>query len=152
MNNTPSFKVRARVLNQLGEQLIKNEAIALLELIKNSYDADASVCNITMSRPESVQKGEIIIQDDGEGMDYETLANIWLEIGTSYKDDLRKRSSSMRSPKFKRLRLGEKGIGRFGVHRLGQEIEITTRKEKSDECVLRVDWDSINKTKYVLSV
>ena len=145
----PSFKVRARVLNQLGDQLIKNESIALLELIKNSYDADASLCNIEMRRPDCTDRGEIIIEDDGEGMDYETLTSAWLEIGTSYKDDLREHGSSRRSRKYKRLRLGEKGIGRFGVHRLGRQIEIITRKEKCDEFVLKVNWDDIEKTKYV---
>ena len=41
----PHFKTRARLLCQLGEQLIKSESIALLELVKNSYDADASICD-----------------------------------------------------------------------------------------------------------
>ena len=54
MKNTPSFRTRARILCQLGEQLIKNESIALLELIKNSYDADATQCDILMTNPSDV--------------------------------------------------------------------------------------------------
>ena len=149
MDQNPSFKTRARIINQLGEQLIKNESIALLELIKNSYDADASECNVTMNNPDSTDKGEIIILDDGEGMDYEMLSTVWLEIGTSYKDELRKDASTLRSPKYGRLRQGEKGIGRLGVHRLGKEIEIATRKKGSKECKLTINWDNIEKSTYI---
>lgn len=149
MSESPSFKTRARVLNQLGEQLIKNEAIALLELIKNSYDADASQCAVTMLQPHSRDDGKIIIEDDGEGMDYQTLSIAWLEIGTSYKGDLRADALQRRSPKFKRLRLGEKGIGRLGVHRLGRGIEVVTRRCGFKECVLLIDWDKIAESRYI---
>lgn len=149
MDKSFSFRTRARVINQLGEQLIKNEAIALLELIKNSYDADASKCIITMLSPDSVIHGKIVIQDDGEGMDYETLSTVWLEIGTSNKEDLLKSESGKRSPRYKRLRLGEKGIGRLGVHRLGKEIEIITRKSSTNEYVLKINWDDLSRCKYI---
>ena len=146
---TASFRTRARVLKQLGEQLIKSESIALLELIKNSYDADSSKCRVIMRNPESKDMGSIRIKDDGEGMDYNTLKSAWLEIGTSHKKDLLKNADSKRSPKFKRLRLGEKGIGRFGVHRLGRQIRIVTRKAGKSEYVLKIDWDDIENSKYI---
>jgi signal transduction histidine kinase len=152
MTHDPTFKTRARVLNQLGEQLIKNEAIALLELIKNSYDADASKCIVTMREPTSIKSGEITIWDDGEGMDFNTLSNAWLEIGTSYKEDLNKNHEKKITAKFQRLRLGEKGIGRLGVHRLGREIEVITRQANSKECRLYINWDSIEKVKYIEDV
>jgi len=148
MKDAPSFRTRARVLRQLGEQLIKNESIALLELIKNSYDADASVCRVDMQSPEE-SGGQIVIRDNGEGMDYEILVNAWLEVGTSHKEDLGKQDVSRRSEKYKRLRLGEKGIGRFGVHRLGRKIRIVTRKRNSQECVLTIDWNRIKDCKYI---
>lgn len=143
------FKTRARLINQLGEQLIKNESIALLELIKNSYDADASICTVTMTNPESRDEGQIIIQDDGVGMDHETLSTVWLEIGTSYREDRRKIKSKKRSRKFHRLALGEKGIGRLGAHRLGREIEVVTKKRGNKEVVLKVNWDHISESKYI---
>jgi signal transduction histidine kinase len=145
----PSFKVRARALNQLGEQLIKNESIALLELIKNAYDADASKCDVMMVKPDSMEHGEIIIIDDGEGMDADILKNVWLEIGTKYKEDLRADEKTARTKKYHRLRLGEKGIGRFGVHRLGRKIEIITKKSNSKECVLKLNWDKIETSHYI---
>lgn len=152
MENNPSFRTRARIINQLGEQLIKSESIALLELIKNSYDADASVCDVTMFNPENPEEGYIVIHDDGEGMDYRTLSTVWLEIGTSFKEDLRKTDDGKRSPKYKRLRLGEKGIGRLGVHRLGKEIEIISRKCDRKEHILKINWDDITMSKYIEDV
>jgi hypothetical protein len=149
MNEKISFKTRARVLNQLGEQLIKNEAIALLELIKNSYDADASFCNVTLNNAEDPENGEITILDDGEGMDFNTFKTAWLEIGTSYKEDLLLQEETKRSEKFGRLRLGEKGIGRLGVHRLGREIVIISKRAGALECVLKINWDHIDKSRYI---
>ncbi len=145
MSIKPHFKTHARIICQLGEQLIRNEAIALLELIKNSYDADASECKVTMYHPDSKDKGQIIIKDDGEGMDSKILLNVWLGIGTDYKETLPNR----RSPEFNRLRLGEKGIGRFGVHRLGREIKIITRTSDSPEYILRVNWDKVDDSEFV---
>lgn len=148
MIKKPGFRTRARLLNQLGEQLIKNEAIALLELIKNAYDADASECIVSMELPDNEEKGVITILDDGSGMDVETLATAWLEVGTSYKNDM-KASGQEKSPVFGRISLGEKGIGRLGVHRLGQEIEIISRKAGRKECRLYIDWRNIPKTRFI---
>ena len=137
--NNPHFKTRARILCQLGEQLIKNEGIALLELIKNAYDADASLCDVVMSNPTSPENGSIVIQDDGIGMNYDTIVNVWLEIGTDHKANLEPGKSAKRTSKFKRICLGEKGIGRLGVHRLGREIELISHAKDSDEVVLKID-------------
>lgn len=149
MSSKASFKTRARIINQLGEQLIKNESIALLELIKNSYDADASECSVTMTNPDSEKDGSITIIDNGLGMDKKILETGWLEIGTSFKEDLNINGIKYRSPNFKRLPLGEKGIGRLGVHRLGKIIKVITKKENSDECVLEINWNDIEKSKYI---
>lgn len=152
MSGHPSFKTRARVLHQLGEQLIKSEGIALLELIKNSYDADASECDVTMYDPSSVKNGKIVIVDDGEGMSKQILSKVWLEVGTSFKDDLKKDKKTYRTNNFKRLRLGEKGIGRLGVHRLGRQIEIITKKEGYEASRLFIDWDKIEQVTYLEDV
>lgn len=106
------FKPRARMLLQLGDQLIKNESIALVELVKNAYDADASKVTIIMDKIHDINTGEIIIKDDGWGMDLETITNCWLEPGSDSKSRIVEKGK--RSPKG-RLPIGEKGIGRFGV-------------------------------------
>ena len=113
-SKTPAaFKTRARILNQLGEQLIKSEGIALLELIKNAYDADATFCHVTMENISDKNKARIIISDDGCGMDVERIRRTWLELGTNYKESLAANEETKRTPKFHRMRLGEKGICRF---------------------------------------
>jgi signal transduction histidine kinase len=141
------FKPRARLLIQLGNQLIKNESIALIELAKNSFDADASFCNITMRKVEDPLYGKITIEDDGFGMDLYTVKNAWLEPGSNNKEILVK--SKITTPKFGRLPIGEKGIGRFGVHKLGKKIEMITRKEANKEVVVRIDWEEFEKYKYL---
>jgi len=143
------FKTKARLFEQLGDQLIRNNSIALLELVKNSYDADASVCTIVINQPEDIENGSIIIEDDGEGMDENTLKTGWLEIGTDYKSELKKNEATKLTPKFKRYRLGEKGIGRFGVHKLGKCIKIITRKEDDNEYELTIDWNNISYSEYI---
>jgi DNA topoisomerase VI subunit B len=85
MNDDLGFKPKARIILQLGDQLIRSESIALLELIKNSYDACANVVTIRMNNIDNQQLGEIIIEDNGFGMDYNLIRNVWLQPGTTYK-------------------------------------------------------------------
>ena len=121
--------------------MIKSEDIALLELIKNAYDADASYCLVEMTDVSDKDKGRIVIEDDGCGMDIALIRNVWLEIGTSYKKELASRPETQRTPKYHRMRLGEKGIGRFGVHRLGNRIVLVSKAASSDQEVrLEIDW------------
>jgi len=141
------FKPRARLILQLGEQLIRNESIALLELVKNAYDADSSRVHILMKEVDDLKNGEIIIEDDGCGMTPDIIRTVWMEPGSDFKEKLLKEGK--RTPKFGRLPLGEKGIGRFAVHKLGNLVEIITRYEKSSEVFLSIDWESFEKTGYL---
>jgi signal transduction histidine kinase len=145
-----SFKPRARLLIQLGDQLIKNESIALVELVKNSYDADANTVNIYMENPEDQDKGVIIIEDDGFGMSPEIVENVWLEPGADFKSEQIKNNKT--SPKYKRLPIGEKGIGRFGVHKLGNVIELTTKADGFNEVYVKINWEDFNNYKYLNEV
>lgn len=144
------FKPRARLLLQLGDQLIKNESIALVELVKNSYDADANIVNIYMENVDEPVKGIIIIEDDGFGMSPEVVENVWLEPGADFKSLLVKQNKP--SPKYKRLPIGEKGIGRFGVHKLGGTIELTTRAKGCNEVYVKIDWSEFDSYKYLNEV
>jgi signal transduction histidine kinase len=141
------FQPRARLLLQLGDKLIKNENIALLELIKNSYDADSRWSKVKLRNITNKEKGYIEILDEGEGMDISIIENVWLEPGSDYKEDLfRKR---IRTPKYSRLPIGEKGIGRFGVHKLGSKIELISKRKDKNEVVVRIDWNEFAKNKYL---
>lgn len=141
------FQPRARLLLQLGDKLIKNENIALLELIKNSYDADSRWAKVKLRNIGDKNKGYIEILDEGEGMDIEIIENVWLEPGSDYKEDLFRKK--IRTPKYLRLPIGEKGIGRFGVHKLGSKIELISKRKDKNEVVVRIDWNEFAKNKYL---
>lgn len=142
-----NFRPRARLLLQLGDQLIKNESIALLELVKNSYDADASKVKVIMRNVDEIDNGTIVIEDDGVGMDWNIIENVWLEPGSDYKEKLF--NQNYVTPKFERTPIGEKGIGRFGVHKIGEKIEVITRCSKEKEYVISINWSDFNNTKYL---
>ncbi|WP_299531819.1 ATP-binding protein [Ulvibacterium sp.] len=144
------FRPRARLLKQLGDQLIKNESIALIELVKNSYDADASKVDIYMENVDSDEKGVIIIEDDGFGMSAKIVEDVWMEPGSDFKS--KKFDRKEVTPKYKRLPIGEKGIGRFGVHKLGNHIEMTTKMEDNPEVVVRINWEVLDEHKYLEDV
>ena len=134
MTETLTIRPYARLITMLGDQLIKNELIALIELLKNSYDADASwvkVSFIDFAPDYSLTStSKIIIEDDGCGMNADILRNHWLNPATP--DKLRKKAVDARTPKGRILQ-GEKGIGRFAIFKLGKTIKITTRRQKQDD-------------------
>ncbi|MCK5346346.1 MAG: ATP-binding protein, partial [Candidatus Heimdallarchaeota archaeon] len=146
-NITSPFKPRARLLLELGNQLIKDEGIALFELVKNSYDADATEVKISLKNIDSLKKGEITIRDNGCGMDWDIVTNVWMEPGTDYRE--KQILTSEKTRKFKRLPLGQKGIGRFGAHKLGRYIELITKSKDNNEIVVVIDWNKFNESKYL---
>ena len=142
------FKPRASLLLQLGDQLIKNENIAIVELIKNSYDADASIVRVDLFDINSPM-GKIVIEDDGYGMTADIVKNVWLEPGDNHKkEDVRINKISKKG----RLPIGEKGIGRFGVHKLGSQIKLITRSSNNKEICVNIDWNKFENAKYLEDV
>lgn len=124
-NGRLTFKVKPRLLTLLGEQLIRDANLAVFELVKNAYDADATMCLVTLENPDNQATGCILVEDDGIGMDEATLRNVWLVIATDFR--LKQRAASTRSEKFNRFPLGEKGLGRLSIHKLGRSIRLITR-------------------------
>ena len=150
MNKNMMFKPRARLMPQLGDQLIKNEYIALLELVKNSYDADAENVWVKMLNLDSSVNGKIIIEDDGDGMNLDIVENSWMEIGTDNKKHLLDELISLKKrSKLGRLPMGEKGIGRFGVHKLGEKVTLITRTRESKEVIVKIDWTLFDQYEYL---
>lgn len=143
------FKPRANLLLQLGDQLIKNENIAIVELIKNAYDADSTKVEIILNDIDKALFGEINIIDNGIGMSMETIKNVWLEPGNPHKK--LQLDNNAKTPKG-RLPIGEKGIGRFGVHKLGKHIELITRAKNNKEIVVEIDWSKFDDAKYLNDV
>lgn len=154
------FRPRARILKLLGEELITDEVIALVELVKNSYDADANNVTVHLENITTVEDGKITIRDDGLGMSLDTVLSAWLEPGTSFRKS--QREAGERSKKYKRKLLGEKGVGRFAAQKLGTMITLTTRNEyltedgewvlSDEEIIIEVDWSVFDEDKYLSDV
>ncbi|MBL7130828.1 MAG: sensor histidine kinase [Candidatus Omnitrophica bacterium] len=148
MTKQGTFKPRphARIITMIGEQLIRNEKVALMELIKNSYDADASWVQVRFINFKDkdgeliIQKDSVIeIEDDGIGMSFDIIQKSWVNPASPYKFLMRKEGKE--ETKKGRIIQGEKGIGRFAVYKLGSTVEIFTRPEKDnvDEIYLKSD-------------
>lgn len=153
MEKQLSFKSRARLMPQIGDQLIKNESIALLELVKNAYDADAPNVWVEMWDVDKPKVGKIVVRDNGDGMDLFTIENSWMEIGTDNKKNLLEEYiASNKKSVLGRLPMGEKGIGRFGVHKLGNKITLVTRMQGKKEVVVKIDWTIFDKFDYLEQV
>ena len=140
MKDNLQFRVSAELKNILGRDLITSPDIAILELVKNSYDAHATKVEITFD------DDYIAIADNGKGMSKDDLINKWLFVAYSAKSDGTE-DKSYRS-KFKRHYAGAKGIGRMSCDRLARNLTLTTRSAEENKTeVLHVDWSvfEINK-------
>lgn len=133
-----SFKISTGLKDILGRDLITDDFIAVFELVKNSFDADARNVKISFLNLEG-DNPSIIIADDGRGMDYKDIIDKWLFVAYSAK----KSESDYRDKiNTKRIFAGAKGIGRISCDRLGAYLELTTKKYgKEAQCwLLQVDW------------
>ena len=130
------FTVDAQHINRLGLELVGKQETALSELIKNAYDADATTIEIVFENYDKVG-GNLIVTDNGAGMDIQTIRNSWMRLSTNDKGD------NPVSERFKRLRAGRKGIGRFAVQRLGKSLVLETERAGEDQGIRVVfDWDA----------
>jgi signal transduction histidine kinase len=144
-----SFSIESRLLRELGERLVRQPEVALVELIKNAYDADAKTCTIAVD-PET----EISVVDDGRGMTLDRFIRAWMRIGTSSKE------SQATSFGYGRPITGEKGIGRFAVRYLGRTLELRSVADDPDsdaetgrtELVARFDWTDFDRNEELGSV
>ena len=137
-----AFKPRARLLRLLGDELIRDPNIAIFELVKNAYDADATYAMVFMFNIDDRGSGRIYVQDDGTGMDWKTLTGVWMEPGTDFRKRQRDRRDG-RSQKFGRLPLGEKGVGRFAAGKLGDQVTLITKAAGEPELVVEIDWEEL---------
>ena len=139
------FKTNVQIKSIIGKDLINDDNIAILELVKNSFDADAkrvdiSFCNLKNNddkvdnKEESYtnQTSRLIIRDDGIGMDLTDIEDKWLNIAYSEKKS--------NSRQHNRMMAGAKGVGRFSCDRLGQFLNLYTRKQGKKCILLKIDW------------
>ena len=130
-NTVTHFKADSALLRELGERLVGKPYIALAELIKNSYDADASRCIITLT------DAKIEVSDDGHGMTESEFLEYWMTVGTRHKQH------SDRSRRLGRLVTGSKGVGRLSAQFLAQRMRLrSTARGSSERLHVFVDWES----------
>jgi signal transduction histidine kinase len=131
-----TFSVDSALLQELGERLVTTPHVALAELVKNSYDADATEVNVIIREGENGGP-EIEVSDNGTGMTLAQIKNYWMRIGHTHK------GTEEHSEYYGRPLTGSKGIGRFCVRRLGTKVKLEA-KAKSGNTVeinnLAIDW------------
>lgn len=128
------FRPRARVINVLGRDLIQNPVVAIQELVKNAYDADAHLVQLVFENPLEKGKGALTIEDDGDGMTLDTVRSAWMEPATIAK----RRQTRTRAG---RRVTGEKGIGRFASARIANQLELdSVARENSRRVVAHFNW------------
>jgi len=138
-NFTWNFDVN--VFKLLGSQLISDKFTAIIELVKNSYDANATEVKIDFIDSHDPINGKIVIQDNGFGMSKDDIQNKWMKIGTNNK-----RIKKLTPKPFNRVLLGEKGIGRFAIEKISNHI-ILESKQPSESIFhnLEIDWQEYEK-------
>src|SRR6266700_139417 len=140
------FDVHPSVVYQLGESLISDAVQALIELVKNAYDADATYAKVRIDTVGTLEVsgtiyptsgGRIVVEDDGIGMDEDTIRNGWLLISNRAKRTLKEEKKTTPGG---RTPLGDKGLGRLGAQRLGENIDIFTRSKGGSAFHFAFSW------------
>jgi signal transduction histidine kinase len=137
---TISFQAEGRLLQELGERLVASPEVALVELIKNAYDADSDSCTVHIDEKSHV----MTVQDKGTGMSFDAFESRWMSIGTSNKAEQRL------STKYKRRLTGQKGIGRFAARFLGNHLTLDTiaydeTRQRKTRLLAEFPWAEIDK-------
>lgn len=144
------FSISPHVVRQLGAELVTDHVTALMELIKNSYDADATYVKVTIDTQGKYEeaslyypdhKGYILVEDNGCGMDEATITKSWLTISYSSK---RAVGGKKKTSKKGRTPLGDKGLGRLSTQRLANICEIISKKENGKGVHAGFDWRSFD--------
>lgn len=141
------FRFSPEVLSRLGEELIPNPEQGIIELVKNSYDADATWCKVELGEREGGSR-TLSVTDNGLGMDADAIRDGWLVIGRSSK------ATRRLTRKFDRLPVGDKGLGRLSALRQGKRVvlETTPDNDLSTRYVLEIDWDKVQRATTVEDV
>lgn len=142
-----SLKFASDLLKRLGEELNPSPVNGIIELVKNSYDADSPRCDVTLVQPtivkdKVVKPGHLIIEDWGDGMTEKDFKEGWLILGRS-------RKSSKVPTRLGRRPVGDKGLGRLSALRMGDKVTVTSRprKERGKELQLLINWARFDKTR-----
>ncbi len=141
-NSSLRWRFDVNTFRLLGRELITDRITAVFELVKNCYDANSTkvtveFCDVSSNLPDR----KIIIRDNGIGMSFTDIRDKWMVVGTKSK-----RGTLFSDPPFNRRFVGEKGIGRFAVDKLGEKLVIKTKqKGESQWLIVKINWDEYDK-------
>ena len=133
------FAISARAAKLIGMENFANAEGAVVELVKNGYDADADICVVVADIRQTASESRLYIIDNGCGMTSETIVRHWMTIGTNDK------LVNERTKGKNRIKSGAKGIGRFALNRLGRKAEMITFTDSRGGWLWSVDWLSFEK-------
>lgn len=128
------FRTNSRHISQLGRELVTDFVTALVELIKNSYDADAYGVKIILDKPNTPES-RIILIDTGSGMTQEDFEKKWMVIGTNNKVT---EPFSIKG----RKKAGKKGIGRFSVERIAEKVSVYSFTDTEKPYKVSINWNN----------
>lgn len=148
MPNSENFKISAALKNLIGKELITDEFVAIFELVKNSFDANASKVDVIFENNYEQENARIIIKDNGVGMNYDDLKNKWLFVAYSAKKNGNDSADYRDKIKTQRVFAGAKGVGRFSCDRLGTFLNLVTIKNEKYSKIenLIVNWEDFENT------
>lgn len=133
------FAISARAAKLIGMENFANAEGAVVELVKNGYDADADICVVVVDIRQTASESRLYIIDNGCGMTSETIVKHWMTIGTNDK------LVNERTKGKNRIKSGAKGIGRFALNRLGRKAEMITFTDSKGGWLWSVDWLSFER-------
>ena len=142
------FAISARTAHLIGLENFANSEGAIVELVKNAYDADADICIVVADIQQTKSNSKLYIIDNGVGMTSDTIINHWMTIGTDDK------LINTHSSKKRRVKSGAKGIGRFALNRLGKHAEMLTftNNDSNTGYKWNVDWTKFDKARILSDV
>lgn len=143
MANSENFKISAALKNLIGKELITDEFVAVFELVKNSFDANATKVEVIFENNNEPKNARIIIKDNGKGMNYDDLKNKWLFVAYSAKRTGKENDDYRDKIKPQRVFAGAKGVGRFSCDRLGKTLNLISVKNEPKAKIenLVVNWE-----------
>ena len=129
------FRFSGKIARLLGRESVSSEIVALFELVKNCYDADATIVDLTFENVSKSKGGTIKIKDNGVGMTLKDITERWMVVGTESKEKQTFTRGGRRV-------VGEKGVGRFSTEKLARSVTVISNpKEREEKITLKINWD-----------
>src|ERR1043166_3838191 len=132
------FKMHPRVFQALGSELVTSDVVAVIELVKNSYDAFATHVEVRFGMANA--KLTLEVADNGQGMTKEIIDDVWCMVATPFRQD---HPRTHRGGKTRRT-TGAKGLGRLSAARLGQSMTLVTKARDDRAWQVDVDWSGLS--------